>query len=50
MKEGPAEYMINDLMQSSGVKFGTSDTCGLATEMTDLVCTTRANGFLQYLE
>ncbi len=41
---------INDLMQQSGVKFGTSGARGLAEEMTDRVCYTYAKGFLQYLE
>jgi len=41
---------INDLMQKSGVKFGTSGARGLASEMTDQVCYTYAKGFLQYLE
>lgn len=41
---------INDLMQQSGVKFGTSGARGLAAEMTDQVCYTYAKGFFQYLE
>lgn len=41
---------INDLMQQSGVKFGTSGARGLAAEMTDKVCYIYAKGFLQYLE
>ncbi|MDF7801204.1 phosphomannomutase [Pontiellaceae bacterium B1224] len=41
---------INDLMQQSGVKFGTSGARGLAVEMTDSVCYTYAKGFFQYLE
>jgi len=44
------EIKINDLMQQSGVKFGTSGARGLAVEMTDSVCYTYAKGFLQYLE
>jgi phosphomannomutase len=44
------EFVINDLMQSSGVKFGTSGARGLAAEMTDTVCYTYTKGFLQYLE
>ena len=44
------EFVINDLMQSSGVKFGTSGARGLAAEMTDQVCYTYTKGFLQYLE
>ncbi|MBN2163909.1 MAG: phosphomannomutase [Pontiellaceae bacterium] len=41
---------INDLMQKSGVKFGTSGARGLAVEMTDSVCYAYTKGFLQYLE
>ena len=41
---------INDLMQQSGVKFGTSGARGLADEMTDSVCYAYTKGFLQYLE
>lgn len=41
---------INDLMQQSGVKFGTSGARGLAVEMTDQVCYTYTKGFLKYLE
>jgi phosphomannomutase len=44
------EFIINDLMQSSGVKFGTSGARGLADAMTDSVCYTYTKGFLQYLE
>jgi phosphomannomutase len=44
------DYVINDLMQSSGVKFGTSGARGLAVEMTDMVCYAYTHGFLQYLE
>lgn len=44
------EYGICDLMQSSGVKFGTSGARGLASEMTDPVCYAYTKGFLQYLE
>jgi len=43
-------YVINDLMQSSGVKFGTSGARGLADQMTEQVCYTYTKGFLQYLE
>jgi phosphomannomutase len=41
---------INDLMQQSGVKFGTSGARGLAVEMTNKVCYAYTKGFLQYLE
>jgi phosphomannomutase len=44
------QIKINDLMQQSGVKFGTSGARGLAVEMTDQVCYTYAKGFLQYME
>lgn len=44
------QIKINDLMQQSGVKFGTSGARGLAVEMTDSVCYTYTKGFLQYLE
>ena len=44
------EFVIKDVMQSSGVKFGTSGARGLADEMTDPVCYTYTKGFLQYLE
>ncbi|MGA2244898.1 MAG: phosphomannomutase [Verrucomicrobiota bacterium] len=41
---------IQELMDRSGVAFGTSGARGLATAMTDLVCYAYARGFLQYLE
>lgn len=44
------KFVINEVMQSSGVKFGTSGARGLADEMTDLVCYVYTKGFLQYLE
>jgi phosphomannomutase len=44
------QIKINDLMQQSGVKFGTSGARGLAVEMTNQVCYTYAKGFFQYLE
>jgi len=44
------QIKINDLMQQSGVKFGTSGARGLALEMTDQVCYIYSKGFLQYLE
>ena len=40
---------ISDLMQQSGVKFGTSGARGLADDMTDSVCYAYTKGFLQYL-
>jgi len=44
------EIKIQDLMLSSGVKFGTSGARGLAEDMTDFVCYIYTKGFLQYLE
>ena len=41
---------IKDLMESSGVKFGTSGARGLVTAMTDEVCYAYTLGFLQFLE
>ena len=41
---------VADLMESSGVKFGTSGARGLVTAMTDEVCYTYTLAFLQYLE
>ena len=41
---------ISDLMQSSGVKFGTSGARGLVTAMTDHVCYAYTAAFLQHLE
>ncbi len=40
---------INDLMNDSGVKFGTSGARGLATDMRDAVCYAYTLGFLQHL-
>ena len=40
---------IGDLMNESGVGFGTSGARGLATEMTDRVCHAYTAGFLRYL-
>ena len=40
---------IADLMQTSGVTFGTSGARGLVTAMTDKVCYAYASAFLQYL-
>lgn len=41
---------ISELMDRSGVKFGTSGARGLATAMTDSVCYSYTLGFLQYLQ
>ena len=43
-------YNIEDLMNSSGVKFGTSGARGLAVEMTDSVCYAYTAAFIQHLE
>ncbi|MDR2115394.1 MAG: phosphomannomutase [Planctomycetaceae bacterium] len=39
---------INQLMNQSGVKFGTSGARGLAADMSDFVCFAYTLGFLQY--
>jgi phosphomannomutase len=44
------EVKVQDLMESSGVRFGTSGARGLADRMTDLVCYVYTRAFLQYLE
>lgn len=41
--------LIAELMESSGVKFGTSGARGLAEAMTDAVCYAYTRAFLQYL-
>jgi phosphomannomutase len=41
---------IQELMDRSGVAFGTSGARGLATAMTDFVCYAYTRGFLQYLQ
>jgi len=41
---------IQDIMETSGVKFGTSGARGLAKAMTDPVCYGYTLGFLQYLK
>jgi phosphomannomutase len=46
----PVEIRVQDLMDQSGVKFGTSGARGLAEDMTDRVCYIYTKGFLQYLE
>lgn len=40
---------IQELMDRTGVRFGTSGARGLAAEMTDAVCGAYTQGFLQYL-
>jgi phosphomannomutase len=44
------KVILQDLIASSGVAFGTSGARGLATAMTDRVCYAYTQGFLQYLE
>jgi len=44
------KYKISELMEKTGVKFGTSGARGMETEMTDLVCYSYTLGFLQYLQ
>lgn len=41
---------VNDMMNSSGVGFGTSGARGLVTKMTDLVCYSYTHAFLAYCE
>ena len=41
---------VKDLMEKTGVRFGTSGARGLATQMTDRVCYAYTLGFLQYLQ
>lgn len=43
-------FNIEELMESSGVKFGTSGARGLAVKMTDAVCYAYTTAFLQHLE
>jgi len=43
------KYKISQLMQESGVNFGTSGARGLVSAMTDHVCFTYTVGFLEYL-
>lgn len=44
------DIQICDLMEQSGVKFGTSGARGLASAMTDGVCHAYTSGFLSFLE
>ena len=50
MGEAAVQTSIADLMELSGVGFGTSGARGLADAMTDRVCYLYTLGFLQYLE
>ena len=49
MSRDRSTVLIGDLMQQSGVPFGTSGARGLVTAMTDEVCFAYTLGFLQYL-
>ena len=44
------QQLIDDLMESSGVGFGTSGARGLVSEMTDQVCYLYTLAFLQHLQ
>ena len=44
------KIQLRDLMEQSGVKFGTSGARGLASAMTDGVCHAYTSGFLSFLE
>ena len=44
------KIQLRDLMEQSGVKFGTSGARGLANAMTDAVCHAYTSGFLSFLE
>lgn len=50
MPDKTSSLSIADLMQQSGVGFGTSGARGLAEAMNDRVCYAYTLGFLQYLE
>jgi phosphomannomutase len=50
MPKQQATQQISELMESSGVKFGTSGARGLVSDMTDRVCYAYTLGFLQHLE
>jgi phosphomannomutase len=50
MHEAAEEMTIGELMDESGVGFGTSGARGLVSAMTDRVCYGYVSGFLAYLE
>jgi phosphomannomutase len=50
MHRSVSKVSIQELMETSNVKFGTSGARGLVTEMTDKVCFAYTLGFIQYLE
>jgi phosphomannomutase len=45
-----AALQINELMEKSAVKFGTSGARGLVSDMTDRICYAYTLGFLQHIE
>jgi len=50
MSNESATVQISELMETSGVKFGTSGARGLVSDMTDRVCYAYTLAFLQHLE
>ena len=50
MSSPATTVQINELMETSGVKFGTSGARGLVKDMTDQVCYAYTLAFLQHLE
>ncbi|MCW8918051.1 MAG: phosphomannomutase [Gammaproteobacteria bacterium] len=50
MSNTPATVRINELMEISGVKFGTSGARGLVSDMNDRICYAYTAAFLQYLK
>jgi len=50
MAQQDEQILISALMESSGVKFGTSGARGLATDMTDRVCYAYTLAFMQFLD
>ncbi|MFQ5345272.1 MAG: phosphomannomutase [Mariprofundus sp.] len=49
-RQGEEQILISELMDQSGVKFGTSGARGLAVDMTDRVCYAYTRAFLRFLE
>jgi phosphomannomutase len=49
MTQPPQSIAIGELMNQSGVKFGTSGARGLARDMTGAVCYAYTSGFLQHM-
>lgn len=50
MSNTPATARISELMEISGVKFGTSGARGLVSDMNDRICYAYTAAFLQYLK